>query len=134
MEYFNIEASVDENENEKQVVGQLFFKIMKLHEIFEEYRNTLSRISQLERNITRAIENIDKYRREIAEMEKYWQRYKRGELTLKELQQACKYRDIEDYRRWLENEEKELKEMEEQLNLLKKKKKELEEKIKAGDF
>jgi len=134
MEYFNIEASVGEGENEKQVIGELFFKVMKIHEIFEEYRNTLSKISSLEHYLTQTIENIDKYRKQIAEMEKYWERYKRGELTLKELQEACKYRDIEDYRKYLEREEQEKRVYEEQLKQLKKKKKELEEKIKAGDF
>jgi predicted RNase H-like nuclease (RuvC/YqgF family) len=135
MEYFNIEAFISEGENEKQVLGQLFFKILKVHEIFEEYRKTLVKISNTESELNRKVERLDELRKEVARLETIYHRYKSGELSLEEFQQVCSLADLKyKQRRIIELEEEEIPKLTEQLKRLKQRKKLLEEKIKSGDF
>ena len=137
MEYFNFEAQINEGENEKAVIGELFFKIMKLHEVFEEYRETLFSISSTYEDIERERRYLKELRNELADLEKIEQKLKaaKGFEEIQKLQaELCKLRDKKQLQKRILEQEQEIEELEMKLDQLQRRKVLLENKIKTGDF
>lgn len=137
MEYFNIEASVGEGENEKQVFGELFFKIMKVHEIFEEYRKLLQEIPETEKWIESIKETMQEAKQELEEFEKLEQKLKQAKNIeeMQEIQQElCRFTPKKVLQKRILEKEEKLENLEQKLKELEARKAYLETTIKQGNY
>jgi len=132
-ERIGFKAEITDSEDPNAVIGQLFFKVLEIERIFQRYRDLLREISYTEDHIDELERRIEHYNNEIAELERRLTEYKER----KDIRQ-CMIVDtaelLENTKERLENAKFELQNTVKQLEDLRKKRRELEQLIKAGNF
>jgi len=132
-ERIGFKVEISDSEDPNAVIGQLFFRVLEVERIFQRYRDLLRKISRTEDYIRDLERDIERYDNEIANLERRLAEYKEREDI-----RQCIIVDtaelLEETRERLEKTKFELQNTVKQLEDLRKKKRELEELIKAGKF
>ena len=132
-ERIGFKAEITDSEDPNTVIGQLFFKTLEIERIFQRYRDLLREISCTEDYIKELERDIERHNNEIAHLEKRLAEYKERK-TIRQCVIVDTAELLEETKQRLEDKKLKLKEAIKELEALRRKKRELEELIKAGKF
>lgn len=132
-ERISFEARLDEGESEEEAVGELFFKVAEIEDVFQAYRSCLGWLDKNAHDIDYDVRRIAELERRIAEMKVSIEKLARGELD-ERLKAACDRESLKSLRAQLEHHRKDLEKHEREKATLTKQFEELRKNIKKGDF
>jgi len=132
-ERISFEARLDEGESEDKAVGELFFKVAEIEDIFQAYRNCLDAMERNGHEIDYDTGRIAELERRIAEMKVSIEKLAKGEPD-ERLRAACDRESLKSLRAQLEHHREDLEKHEREKATLTKQLQELRTKIKEGDF
>jgi DNA repair exonuclease SbcCD ATPase subunit len=136
-ERIGFRAEVSENENPDKVAGELFFKIMEIEDCLNVYRNVLTDIDVVSRQIVERQHDIARIKKEIADLkttiEELARLSEKGDVDAK-LRHACNSRSYKQLSEQLKNYENELAELNEKHKRLVAIKEELKIRFRNGVF
>jgi len=132
-ERISFEARLDEGESEDKAIGDLFFKVAEIEDVFQAYRNCLDSIERNSHEIDYDRGRIAELERRIAEMKVTIEKLAKGEPD-ERLRAACDRESLKSLRAQLEHHHGDLEKHEREKATLTKQLQELRTKIKEGNF
>lgn len=99
-ERITFEAELDGNESEDKAMGELFFKVANIEEVFQAYRNCLKLLDRYDDYMESELQNIARWERDIADTKVTIEQLSKGKASDR-LQAACRRESLEDMQKHL---------------------------------
>ena len=136
-ERIGFDVELEDGDNAKQIIGNLFFEVMNIEEAFEAYRQTFSALANLadhiqhqQLHISRIKNNMDAKRATIDQLA---ERGTEGDVEAR-LQRVCEMKSMESLKEDLARAEKRMREYLKRRGELRKIQENLKKQVKHGQF